>query len=211
MLYAGNLWLFTLLVVGIVVVPGMDMLFVLTSALTGGRQTGLAATAGIMLGGAYHTVLGTVGVAMLLRLAPSLFTALLLAGAAYMTWIGATLLKSAIVVGKIGEAPRRSSWVAFRQGLVTCALNPKAYVFVLSVYPQFVQRQFGAVWLQTLIFGAITVSTQLAVYGGLALAASKSRDFLSSSPRTTALIGRGAGLVFVVAGPLTAWHGLAGA
>jgi threonine/homoserine/homoserine lactone efflux protein len=209
MLYVVNLWLFTLLVVGIVIVPGMDMLFVLTSALTGGRQTGLAATAGIMTGGVYHTVLGTVGIAMLLRLAPSAFTVLLLAGAAYMTWIGVTLLKSSIVLGKIGDAPRRSSWVVFRQGLVTCVLNPKAYVFVLSVYPQFVQRQFGAIWLQTLIFGAITVLTQLAVYGGLALAASQSRQVLSSSPRATALIGRGAGLLFVVAGPLTAWHGWA--
>src|SRR5215475_11561517 len=52
MSYAENLWLYFLLLFGIIIVPGMDMLFVLANALTGGRGAGLAATAGIMLGGA---------------------------------------------------------------------------------------------------------------------------------------------------------------
>ena len=50
--YLEHLWLYFVLLVGIVVVPGMDMMFVLANALTGGRRAGLAATAGIMLGGA---------------------------------------------------------------------------------------------------------------------------------------------------------------
>ena len=52
MTYAENLWLFFLLLFGIIIVPGMDMLFVLANALTRGRAAGLSATAGIMIGGA---------------------------------------------------------------------------------------------------------------------------------------------------------------
>src|SRR5437899_11483956 len=49
MSYTENLWLFFILLFGIIAVPGMDMLFVLANALTGGGNRGLAATAGIML------------------------------------------------------------------------------------------------------------------------------------------------------------------
>ena len=207
--YAESLWLFALLTFAIIATPGMDMLFVLTNALTGGRQAGLAATSGIMMGGAYHAALGTFGVGLLLRLAPSLLTLILLAGAAYMTWIGMTLLRSSIAVGDLDGAPRRSNWTAFRQGAVSCMLNPKAYVFVLSVYPQFVRTQTGDVWRQTAVFGLITVSLQFAIYGGLALAASHGRRLIVSSPGAMAFIGRAAGILFVAAGPLIACHGWA--
>lgn len=206
MTYAANLWLFFALLFGIIVVPGMDMLFVLANALTGGRRAGLAATAGIMAGGAVHTVFGTLGVGILMRLAPGLFTGLIFAGAGYMAWIGVTLLRSSIAVGKVGTATARSSWVALRQGLVTCLLNPKAYVFVLAVYPQFIKPQYGPIWQQGLVMGLLTVLTQLGIYGGLALAADKGRDRLIGSPRATVIAGRLAGVVFILAAGLTAWH-----
>src|SRR5580658_5141390 len=62
MTYAENLWLFFILLFGIIIVPGMDMLFVLTNALTRGRPAGLSATAGIMTGGAGHALIGALGV-----------------------------------------------------------------------------------------------------------------------------------------------------
>lgn len=209
MSYTESLWLFSLLTLAIVAVPGMDMLFVLANTLTGGRPAGLAATSGIMVGGACHALWGSIGVTLVLKLAPALFTGILLAGAAYMTWIGVTLVRSSIVLGDLDGAPRRSGWLAFRQGAVSCMLNPKAYVFVLSVYPQFVRPQTGGVWLQTAAFGLITVLIQFAVYGGLAIAVGASRRFVVARPGAIALIGRAAGLLFVLAGPLTAWHGLA--
>ena len=101
----------------------------------------------------------------------------------------------------------RALWVAFRQGTVTCLLNPKAYLFTLAAYPQFLRPQYGPIWSQAVVVGLLTVSTQLAIYGGLALLAGRSRDFLLTSPRTTMLIGRGAGVIFILVAALTAWHG----
>src|SRR3712207_6217903 len=102
MTYADNLWLFFILLLGIIVVPGMDMLFVLANALTGGRRAGMAATAGIMLGGLFHTAFGVLGVGIVLSLAPGLFAVLLLAGTAYMGWIGLTLARSSLTVSLAG-------------------------------------------------------------------------------------------------------------
>jgi len=211
MSYAQNLWLFSLLLFGIIIVPGMDMLLVLSNALAGGRRAGLTATSGIMMGGTAHTIIGATGVSIVLKLAPSLLTGLLFAGAAYVAWIGITLIRSSITVdavgGAVGGAHGRSPWIAFRQGAVTCLLNPKAYLFTLGVYPQFLKPQYGPLWLQAVVIGILTVLTQLAVYGSLALAAGQSRDFLLTRPRATIAIGRGAGLVFMMVALLTAWHG----
>ena len=56
MSYAQNIWIYTALLFGIIIVPGMDMFFVIANALTGGRARGLSATAGVMLGGVWHTL-----------------------------------------------------------------------------------------------------------------------------------------------------------
>ena len=156
--YAENLWLFFILLFGIIVVPGMDMLFVLANALTGGRDRGLAATGGIMVGGMVHTLNGAIGVGLLMHFVPILFKPLLLAGAAYMAFIGITLMRSSITVGEGGPAGSRSAWKAFRQGLVTCLINPKAYLFVLAVYPQFLKPDYGPIWMQATVMGLMTVA-----------------------------------------------------
>ncbi len=207
MTYSENLWLYATLLFGIIIVPGMDMLFVLTNALTGGRRAGLAATAGMMASGATHTLIGAVAIGVLTTLAPTVLMPVLFAGAAYMAWIGISLLRSSVTVDDVGKARSRSLWVAFRQAVITCLLNPKAYLFTIAVMPQFMKPQYGPLWSQALVMGMMTMAMQLAIYGGLALAASRSRDFLTSSPAATMLAGRAAGALFIVAAGLTAWHG----
>ncbi|NEI73297.1 LysE family transporter [Rhizobium lusitanum] len=206
--YAENLWLFFLLLLGIIIVPGMDMLFVLANSLTGGSNRGLAATGGIMLGGVVHSLNGAIGVGLLMHFVPILFNPLLIAGGAYMAFIGFTLMRSSITVGHDGPAGSRSAWKAFRQGAVTCLINPKAYLFILAVYPQFLRPDYGPVWMQAVIMGAMTVATQFAVYGGLAITAGRSRDLLVANPRATAFAGRAAGLLLIAVSVFTVWEGL---
>jgi threonine/homoserine/homoserine lactone efflux protein len=131
---------------------------------------------------------------------------ILLAGAAYMAWIGWTLVKSSITVSSLASA---SAGVtaglgrAFAQGFVTCVLNPKAYMFTLAVYPQFMLPRYGPVWAQAIAMGLITVVVQGSVYGGLGLAAAKSRDFLTGYPGVTIWVGRVAGALFLLVAAAT--------
>ncbi|MDK4723896.1 LysE family translocator [Rhizobium sp. CNPSo 3968] len=206
--YAENLWLFFILLLGIIIVPGMDMLFVLANSLTGGSNRGLAATGGIMLGGAVHSLNGAIGIGLLMHFVPILFNPLLIAGGAYMVFIGYTLMRSSITVGGEGPAGSRSAWKAFRQGAVTCLINPKAYLFIFAVYPQFLKPDYGPMWIQAVIMGAMTIATQFAVYGGLAITAGRSRDLLVANPRATAIAGRAAGLLLVAVSVFTVWEGL---
>ncbi|MBB4184958.1 threonine/homoserine/homoserine lactone efflux protein [Sinorhizobium terangae] len=209
MSYAENLWLFFTLLFGIIIVPGMDMVFVLANSLTGGRASGLSATAGIMAGGVLHTLYAALGVSVVLHLVPQLFNMLLLAGALYIAWIGFSLLRSAITIGSIERAVQLSRWASFRQGALTSLMNPKAYLFMLAVYPQFLKPQFGPIWSQAAVMALMIALTQLAVYGGLALAAGRGRDLLVGSPAATVAIGRAAGLVLIAVAVFTVWHGWA--
>ncbi len=92
-------------------------------------------------------------------------------------------------------------------GLLTCLLNPKAYLFVVAVFPQFLRPEYGPVWQQALVMGTLTFIMQFAVYGGLGMAAAGSRRFLTQSPAVTIRIGRSAGVVFIAAAVLTLANG----
>ncbi len=207
MTYSENLWLFFLLVSGIIIVPGMDMVFVMASSLSGGRKAGLSATFGIMAGGLVHTLYAALGVGVLLHFAPQLFNALLVAGALYVAWIGWQLFRSSIVINAVDGIDRRGLITRFRQGALTSLMNPKAYLFMLAVFPQFLRPEFGPVWRQATIMLLVIWVTQLAVYGGLALAAARSRDALTGNPAVTRFIGRAAGVLLVVIAVVTLWRG----
>lgn len=204
---ASSLWIFFGLVFGIVLLPGLDMACVLASSLGGGRRSGLAAVGGIATAAVAHVVIGALGVAAILGVVPGLFNALLVVGAAYIAWIGLALVRSGVtLVGNFDGAPGESAaagWAAkamataYRRGMVTNLLNPKAYVFMLAVFPQFVRQEWGPVWAQATVLGAIIIATQLAVYGPLALAAAQARGWLACRPRALAQVGRGIGVLLI--------------
>lgn len=206
--YIQHLWLYFVLLVGIVIVPGMDMMFVLANALVGGRAAGIAATAGIMLGGIAHTLIGFAAVALLSELVPQIFSAMLVIGSLYMMWIGWTLARSAITVDGVGRTTRKPLGLVALQGFTTCIVNPKAWMFVMSVVPQFLKPSFGPLLPQAIVMGVMTVAVQGAIYGGLALAALKSRDALVESPRTTIRMGKAAGWLLIVVAAFTLWEAL---
>lgn len=207
--YAANLWLFFILLFGIILVPGVDMLFVLASGLNGGRRLGLAATAGIVFGGLFHSAYGVFGAGLIAKSLPMLYTLMLVVGGGYMLWIGWTLIRSSITVSEVPATGPRQTFTAFRQGLVTCLMNPKAYLFTMAVFPQYIRADFGPLWRQALVMAAMVAATQMLVYGPIALGAAKVRGLLLANPAATAWTGRIAGGLLIAVTLLTLWSGLA--
>jgi len=203
----ATLWLYFVLVFGIIALPGLDMAYVLANALTGGSKAGLAAVAGIVAGGICHIAMGALGVAAVVRFSPALFNLLLVAGASYIGWIGWHLLRAGATRLEVrtGAAPQPASSV-FLKGMATCLLNPKAYVFMLAVFPQFLKPAQGPLWAQATALGLITAGTQASVYGGVALLAQRAGGSLGASGLATRAVGLllvGTGVVTVVQG----WQG----
>lgn len=192
-----HLWLFALFVFGIIVLPGMDMAFVLASALADGRRAGFAAVAGMVAGGAVHTLMGALGVGLLLKLMPAAFNAVLVAGALYVAWMGVSLWRSPATLAQVGEQPSRPLPATFGRAAATCLMNPKAYVFMVAVFPQFVRPALGHVAAQIVAMGVIIALTQTLVYGCVALGAGSLRRLLATSLAAQARVARAVALLLL--------------
>lgn len=204
-----HLGLFALVVLGIMVLPGLDMALILGKTLTEGRPSGAAATAGVMLGGAVHVLVAMLGLGLLLTHARWAYQGLLLGGAVYLAWIGWTLWRDGALLGDLGAAHHqpRQSWRAGWQGLLTCLLNPKAYVFMLAIFPQFLRADGPPLLLQGVLMGAIVVVTQALVYGGLVVGAGGLRLALSRHPARQKRMAQVVGVLLMASALWTAWSG----
>jgi threonine/homoserine/homoserine lactone efflux protein len=203
----AHLWLFFLMVLGIIILPGMDMAFVMASSLTGGRKAGLFAVAGIVAGGICHVVAGALGLGILLQLVPGMVNVMLVAGSLYIAWIGWSLMRSTSVFGALPDIEPPSPWRTFRQAALTCLLNPKAYLFMLAIFPQFLRLEYGSLWIQAVALGFIIALTQTSVYGSLALAAASARRWLADRPAASVMMARTVGAVLITCAGFTAWQG----
>lgn len=207
MTQTAHLWLFFAMVFGVVLLPGLDMAFVLASALVGGRRAGLAATAGIVAGGVCHVTMGALGIVAVLQLVPAAFNAVLLAGAAYIAWIAIALLRSSAAFGEMPMQRPRSQAATFRQGLLTSLLNPKAYLFMLAIFPQFLKPEYGDIATQAVVLWAIIALTQAGIYGGMALAGDRVRAWLAARPSANAWLARVVGGLLLATAVCTAFEG----
>jgi threonine/homoserine/homoserine lactone efflux protein len=205
---SANLWLYFVVVVGIIVLPGLDMAFVMASSILGGRRAGLAAVGGIVAGGVCHLLMATAGIAVLLKLWPALFNAMLLAGAAYIAWMGVSFLRSDSVFRPVTGREVLAPPVIFRRAMMTSLLNPKAYIFMLAIFPQFLKTDQGPLWLQSGVLGMITALTQLGVYGALAFASSRASGWFHGHPRAATVTARSMGVLLIFTALLSASQAL---
>lgn len=204
----ANLWLYFLLIAGVIVLPGMDMAFVMGCRIAGGWRGGAAAVSGIVAGGVCHVLIAVTGISALLMLVPAALLAMLLAGAAYIGWIGWSMLRAcdgaALAAAKGAGTPA----AAFFGAMATSLLNPKAYVFMLAVFPQFMHADRGSLWTQAGVLGLIMAGTQVAVYGAVAVMTGHARARLATRPVSAIWMTRGVGLILVTVAVLTLYSGI---
>lgn len=155
---AATLTAFTLGAIVIVLLPGANSLFVATTSLRAGRGPGFRAMLGVFLGDAILMVLAVIS-AQALSANPVVYTALIWAGALYLSWLAVGLLRSALErlrakLGRTAEPEPTESPISpptapnpiiaqprlrpFRTALVTSLLNPKAILFFASFFLQFI-------------------------------------------------------------------------
>lgn len=204
----SHFWLFSVMVFGVIIMPGMDMAYVMSSSLVGGRKSGMAAVAGITLGGMLHVLMGVLGVGVLLKTYPAAFNLMLLAGSLYIAWIGWTVFRGAAALAEVQTGAKQAPLKSFNRAFVTCLLNPKAYVFMLAIFPQFLRSSYGPVLTQAVILGGIIAVCQIAIYGAVAMSAGAIQTRLRQSPGGQVRLGQGIGVLLIGAAALTFWQGL---
>jgi RhtB (resistance to homoserine/threonine) family protein len=122
------------------VTPGLDTALVMRTAAIEGPRRAMEAGLGIVTGCLVWGLAAAVGLGALLAVSETAYTILKIAGAAYLLWLGAGMIRSAlrrrVAPAGVAADPARDRW--FWRGLLTNLLNPKVGVFYVSFLPQFI-------------------------------------------------------------------------
>jgi threonine/homoserine/homoserine lactone efflux protein len=118
----------------VICTPGQDTALTIRNTLAGGRAAGIATALGVSAGQAVWTLATAAGLALLVTQAEPVFTALRIAGAVYLVYLGVRMLRSRPHAQE--EAPRRRG-SSFAQGLLSNLSNAKMVAFFVSLLPQF--------------------------------------------------------------------------
>jgi threonine/homoserine/homoserine lactone efflux protein len=136
MLTAQSLLAWTVMSIGLVLLPGPDTMLVAGHAARRGMKAGMAAIGGIQLGGLFYMLLCGFGFLSVLNAVPGLFMAVKIAGALYLAWMGLGLLRGAMKPAPAEQAAKlRLGGSPFMQGFISTVLNPKVAIFFLAALP----------------------------------------------------------------------------
>jgi leucine efflux protein len=156
-----DLWTYVLGAFGIILLPGPNSLYVLSVATARGVKAGYQGACGVFLGDTILLLLTAMGAASLLRSYPALFVLVKYLGAAYLSWVGMNLIWSAWQKwrNKATEATAVQAPInmqhPFKKALVISLLNPKAILFLLSFFVQFIDPTYETPAVPFLILSSI--------------------------------------------------------
>ncbi|MFJ6770280.1 leucine efflux protein LeuE [Kitasatospora sp. NPDC091257] len=163
MLGVNDLATYVLGALVIILLPGPNSLYVLSVAARKGIRTGYRAAAGVFIGDLTLISLTSLGAASLLKANPAVFAVVKFGGAAYLLWIGYGMLRAArqlwrerrAAADPTTEQTPETTENPFRRALVISLLNPKAILFLLSFFTQFVDTSYGQPALSFALLGGI--------------------------------------------------------
>ncbi|WP_192034729.1 LysE family translocator [Halomonas sp. YLGW01] len=144
MFFDAQFWPFLVAITLLTISPGVDTLLVIRNTTRGGLSDGVLTSLAICAGLFVHATVSALGISVILLQSAWAFSALKLAGAAYLIWLGLQSLASARrgtplpVAGCAVERQSVSRWVPLREGFLSNVLNPKTVVFYMAFLPQFI-------------------------------------------------------------------------
>ena len=178
--------------------PGPDMLLIASRSVSQGKVSGFATLAGIQVGTYCHALAAALGLSQLFLAVPIAYDVVRYVGAAYLLYLAwQTFRSTGTLLAPMAGLRRHSIAVVFRQGLLTNLLNPKMALFVLALFPQFVNPHAGSVAAQIMLLATLLNLIGIAVNGAVILAASRLGQAISNRRRWRRLPQFVLGTVFV--------------
>ena len=197
---------FVLAVLLISASPGPAMALIFRRAALRGLRGAVPTVLGLEAGLYCWALFAGAGFAALVAASEVAYLVLRGVGAAVLLWLGVKALRTAWRErrGQAGveEQPavvgRRRWWGAFGEGVVVQLANPKAAVFMIAFYPQFVPAD-GPVFATTAVLGLLQITIETGLYLALAAGIARAGDWFRR-PRIRARIEAVSGSVLVVLG-----------
>ncbi len=203
-----DIWTYLIGAVGIILLPGPNSLYVLSVATARGVRAGYQGAFGVFVGDTILLALTALGAASLLRSNPALFMVVKYFGAAYLAWVGVNLIRSAIVKWRSGTSVELDANAAvsqmvanlqqpFKRALVISLLNPKAILFLLSFFVQFIDPAYDAPAVPFLILGSIVMGLSALYLSALIFAGARLAQGFSRRKRLSSSLSGAVGCLFM--------------
>lgn len=200
---------FTLASFVLIVIPGPSVLFAISRALAYGRRVALATVVGGAAGSFTAAMAVAVGIGAIVQTSAVVYTAIKLAGGAYLVYLGVQAIRHRKALREAFEAQAApiSGGRTVVQGFIVGVTNPKTVVYFAAILPQFVDPSGGHASLQMVLMGAIFAVMALALDSVWSVAAGTVRSWFARSARRLDLVGGAAGLTMVGLGVGLALNG----
>ena len=164
--------------------PGPDMLLIASRSITQGRHAGFLTYFGIAVGTYCHAIAAGLGLSHLFITVPAAYEAVRWAGCLYLLYLAVKTLRSKdAAFSPSGELKRLSAGRIFSEGLATNLLNPKMALFVLALFPQFVDPARGTLLWQMILLATILNGVGFLVNGAVIMLGSRIRRRLTAMKR----------------------------
>lgn len=202
--------------IAIILLPGPNSIYVLTVATRSGVRMGYAGALGVFLGDSCLMLLTALGAASVLQANPLLFLAIRWAGAIYLSFLGLKLMLGAWravrelkghspapvqqLVATLKPVAETSPATVCRKALLVSLLNPKAILFFLSFFIQFVDPAYPHPALTFLLLGVIVQIASVLYLSALIFAGARLAQAFAGRKRLSALLNTTVGLLFVAFG-----------
>ncbi|TYR81247.1 LysE family translocator [Priestia megaterium] len=166
-------WILSYILVSltIVLIPGQDMIFVLTQSLSSGVKAGIKTVLGSITGTLIHTILAAAGLSIIFEKSIIAFNVLKIVGVIYLLFLAFQSFRSKTEPLSL-TANEINTKHFFRKGFFTNLSNPKVAIFFITFLPQFVNPSLGYVSLQMFMFGIIFIIETLIIFSLIAIFAS---------------------------------------
>ncbi len=164
--------------------PGPDMLLIASRSVSQGRSAGFLTYAGIAAGTYCHALAAGLGLSQLFVAVPVAYEIVRWAGCAYLLYLAYKTLRSEGSAFAPSTALRKiSNRRIFTEGLLTNLLNPKVALFVLALFPQFVDPAHGSLLLQMIVLATVLNGIGFFVNGAVVMLGSRIQRSLSGFRR----------------------------
>ncbi|MEU8433798.1 leucine efflux protein LeuE [Streptomyces sp. NPDC029216] len=190
----------------IVLLPGPNSLYVLSVASRRGVKEGYKAACGVFTGDTVLMVLTAIGAGALLQASPLLFTVVKVLGAGYLGWLAVGMMRAAWAMWQArrtrDEEPAAAEPAGpgerpYRRALLVSLLNPKAILFLLSFFVQFVDPGYAHPALSFLLLGTVSQLVSFLYLSTLIFAGTRLSAAFRRRKRLSAGATSAAGVIFL--------------
>lgn len=179
----------------IILIPGPDMIFVLTQSLSSGIKAGVRTILGSLTGTLIHTLLAAFGLSIIVQKSPFVFELIKYGGAIYLLYLAIQSFREKSEPAQLQPAGTELKGF-FRKGFITNISNPKMPIFFLTFLPQFVHVGNGDESFQIFYLGMIFIMETFVVFFIVSLFSSRLRDKLSGNTLVSTIINYFKGTIF---------------